>query len=174
VGKKPEFHDCIYPRCLTGLQQLRPHDISQLERAESAMSEGTPPPPVPGHYSCGSMLSGARPDEICFPLRQSEFQTLCDGDINDARNRRDWWIALGIGFFVGVGGVMATMVLTDWKADWKSWHMWSIGCILILLVGAFFGSVMTACTLHGRYKHTRGDSAYARLVKEISAWGFRG
>jgi hypothetical protein len=123
-------------------------------------------PPTQG-YNASSLVVPPRPDEFGFPLREDEFRTLCDGEINEARAGRDLYIGSCIGALVGLAGVVAT---TDWDTTWqpgrRGWFLVS----LVVLLSASVGSAVGVCIHQARLTRTRNDSSYSRLKKRISDW----
>lgn len=136
------------------------------------MTEGTnqavaPQTPPAEGYHASSVIVPPRPDEYGFPLREDEFQTLCEGEINEARAGRDLYVGSGVGALVGLVGVLAT---TDWDTTWKPGRRgWFLSC-LVILFSAVIGSVVGACIHQARLTRTRNDSSYSRLRKRISEW----
>jgi hypothetical protein len=125
-----------------------------------------PKTPRPGNWQASSLIVGPRPDEHGFVLREDEFQILCDGEINDARAGRDFFLGLFASAAVGLICLAAT---TDWDAvvhqGRKGPFLW-----MLLLVTLVAGPGVAAIVHHRRYADIRDDSACARLKKRISEY----
>lgn len=136
------------------------------------MSEGTAQPQgteaqAMRKYQASSLVVPPRPDECGFPLREDEFQTLCEGEISEARAGRDLCIGSGVGALVGLAGVLAN---TDWDTIWQPGRRGWFVTSLVILLSAVVGSVAGVCIYQARLVRTLNDSSYSRLKKRISDW----
>jgi hypothetical protein len=154
------------------LQELRLHNVPQhghTGNSEAKMSEGNVQPPVTETpatqgYQASSLVVAPRPDEMGFPLREDEFQTLCDGSSSDAKSG----MYLCIGLFVSaVVGVISLFENADWASFWASKR----GMLL-----AYFGVelVIAAASLAGLvicgYRLGKPNTPYSRLKKKIESY----
>lgn len=73
------------------------------------------PAPTAGNYKASTLVVSPRPDELGFPLREDEFQILCEGEVSDARAGRDLCFGAFLGAAVGLAGVLASV---DWGTIW--------------------------------------------------------
>lgn len=132
------------------------------------MSTPTSPTVLQGTYQSlgGTLVVPPQPDESCYPLRLDQFQTLCDGEMSEARSIRDACVgAVATGVF-GIAGLYFTI---DWGSAISHvqkgpFVVTTILCFLTL------ASVGVAVVEHRRMKQTRGHSTYSRLVKVISVY----
>jgi hypothetical protein len=116
-------------------------------------------------FHVSSIVVNPRPDEVGFPLREDEFQILCDGNISEARANRDLCIGAFVGAVLGLAGLFAS---TDWGTIWQQQHTrWFLVSFIFLLLivggcGAGWWIFQRALT------RTTSDSPYSRLRKRIS------
>jgi hypothetical protein len=153
-----------------GLQKLRIPDIPQLKRIGNTKVMSGPAQPLPpktAGYEAGSLIVQPRPNEFPFPMRESEFQILCEGEISEARAARDLYIGICIGAVVGLVSVFAT---TDWSTIWQPERRWPFCVFVVILFMLFAGSVVGICIHHARLKRTRGNSPYSRLKRHVEQW----
>lgn len=125
-----------------------------------------PAPPVAG-YEAGSLIVQPRPNEFPFPMRESEFQILCDGETSDARAARERYIGAGVSSFIGLIGVFAT---TDWGTVWQPNRRWQFVISSMVLFGCAMGSVVGICIHQSRINRTLNNSPYSRLTRHIQKW----
>jgi len=133
------------------------------------MSEGTTPPPVAETpathgYNASSLVVSPRPDEVGFPLREDEFQILCEGEVTHARASRDLYIGACIGALVGLVSVLAT---TDWTTIWQPQRRVRFLVFLLILCSIGAASAIGICIHQSRVTRTRNNSPYSRLQKRI-------
>jgi hypothetical protein len=82
--------------------------------SESTQSAPVPQTPTPTEgYHTGSVIVNPLPDEVAFPLREDQFQTLCDGSSSDAKSGMYLYIGLFVSAVVGVFSLFE-------NADWAS------------------------------------------------------
>jgi len=128
-------------------------------------------PPIPTtagrpNYEASSLIVAPRRDEFAFALREDEFQTLYDGEINEARAGRDLFLGLCLSALVGLVGLAAT---TDWSAALHQGR-WGPLLWMLSLVVLVAGPGAAAIVHHRRYTRTRDDSPCARLRKRVSEY----
>jgi hypothetical protein len=102
------------------------------------------------------------PADMAYPLREDEYQTLCDGASGADRASRDLCIGLFVGTMVGIIGVLATV---DWQIFWAQKH---IGLLFWLGILLFIAAVAAAgCAFYWRQMY-RKDTSRSRLKVRIS------
>jgi hypothetical protein len=111
------------------------------------------------------MIVQPRPDEFPFPVREAEFQILCEGETSEARLSRERYIGACVGALVGLASVLAT---TDWATIWQPGRRGWFVFFLVLLFGIVIGSVVGICIHQARLKRTLSNSAYSRLTAMMS------
>jgi len=124
----------------------------------------TAPGPVHGKFQAASLLISPRPNEFGFPLREGEFQILCEGEVNEARAGRNFFLGLALSATVGLVSLAATV---DWDAALHQGRKGPLAWMAILIV-LLAAPGAAAIVHHKRYIRTRNDSAYSRLRKRIS------
>ena|SRR5579859_595956 len=134
------------------------------------MSEANPPvppAPAPPNFTVSSTVVAPSSAEFAFPLREDQFQTLCEGEMSTDRAGRDLCVGLFFGAVVGLVSVLAT---TDWATVWtplrRSPFMWSLGILLVISAGSLFGTIV--CWV--RLWRTRKNSSYSRLKGKIEGF----
>ena len=118
-------------------------------------------------YQASSLLVGSRPNEIAFPLREDEFQTLSEGELSDARSSRDLCIGILITAAVGLAGLLA---LVDWEISLKPEHRVRFLCWMSLLIAAVAGSFVGVLIHQLRMVRASTKSPYYRLKMRITEW----
>lgn len=134
------------------------------------MNPPTPPTrpeqsaPADGKFEASSLVVGRRPDEVGVPLREDEFQILCDGEVSQDRAGRDLCLGLLVSAVVGLAGLAAT---TDWDVvlHHGRWGPLAWMSILGTLAAASGGA---AIVYHRRYHRVRSNSPYARLKNRLA------
>lgn len=118
-------------------------------------------------YQASSLLVGSRPNEMGFPLREEEFHVLCEGEVSTARSSRDVCIGVCATALAGLIGVLSTV---DWETAWKpehrSWFLFWLATLLVLVSGSGVG----AWIHHSRLRRAFEDSPYSRLTKRVIDW----
>jgi hypothetical protein len=154
------------------LQELRLHDVPQLghiANGEAKMSEANLQPPViqtptTDGYHASSLVVAPLPDEMGFPLREDQFQTLCDGSSSDAKSG----IYLCIGLFASaVVGVFSLFENADWASFWankRGMLLIYFAVLLVIAAGSLAGLVI--CGLRLRKENT----PYSRLKTKIERY----
>jgi hypothetical protein len=122
---------------------------------------------VQGSYHASALVVPPRPDEVGFPLRQDEYETLCEGELSEARANRDLSFGIFVGACVGLCGVLAT---TDWSTIWQPEKRWPFLAWSVVLLTITVASGIAAIIYHWRLRRTRTNSPYSRLTKKITAW----
>ncbi len=126
-----------------------------------------PPAPAPPNFTVGSTVVPPSSAEIAFALREDQFQTLCEGEMNTDKASRDLCIGLLAGAVVGFVGVLAS---TDWETIWKPerrvpFLFWS-GFLLVIASGSLIGTIICWKRLY----RTGKNSSYARLKSRIEGF----
>jgi len=128
------------------------------------MSTPEQPAREPARFEAQSLHVVRRPDENLATLSVSEFQILCDGEVNEAKVGRNLCLGFFVSAAIGFVGLFATI---DWDAAFhqsrKSPFIWTA-----LLFAIVLASSCGALIYHRRYQRTRGNSAYARLMKRMA------
>src|SRR5580704_17057238 len=107
----------------------------------SAKSESELPLVGRGFMAGGGLVAYPRPDEIVVPLRQEEFDILCEGSVSEDKASRDLFFGIGCGAVAGLVGVLAT---TDWDTTWKpghrGWFFFFLLVLCVMVVGSAVGA----------------------------------
>jgi|SRR5208282_3049979 len=121
--------------------------------------------PAPLKFTVGSTVVPSSSAEVAFPLREEQFQTLCEGEMNSDRSGRDVCIGLFIGALIGFVGILAA---TDWTVVWVTSDrrrplIWSLGILFFIAAGSLVGIIV--CWI--RLWRTHKNSSYSRLKRRI-------
>jgi hypothetical protein len=116
--------------------------------------------PAKRGYSAGGLVAFPRPDEVVVPLRQEEFDTLCEGGVHEEKASRDLCIGAAIGAIVGLVGLLAT---TDWDSALNPEHRLRFLSSLLVLVMMATGSLVGVCVYQLRINRTAANSSFSRL-----------
>lgn len=135
--------------------RLSEADMAELNRRDGALRES---------YPVGTTVVTPLPAERAYPLKNSDFLTLCDGVNGREKEGRDRHIEIFITAVVGICGVLSC---TDWPtvfAQRKCMALASFLTLLIIAAASGYGGV-----LHWN-RIRQEETACSRLKKSISAF----
>jgi hypothetical protein len=121
-------------------------------------SEHPSKPAIRG-YQASSVLVPPRPNDVAFPLRLDEFETLCESEVGEARASRDLYIGITAGSFAGVIGLLGG---SDLATVWQPGRRLPFFVSLLVLSCIVVATAVGACIHHARLKRG-GSSSYSRL-----------
>ncbi len=120
------------------------------------------PPQLPAGYQVGSTVVPELPAERAFPLRNSDFLTLCDGSSGSERAGRDLCIGLLGGALVGLIGFVSSIEIPG--AFTKRPVFWSFLALVVMFAGSSAGAII----FHIRI--VQGNTPYTRLKNAITSF----
>jgi len=97
-------------------------------------------PQLPQGYQVGSTVVTELPAERGFPLRQSDFLTLCDGSAGSERAGRDLCIGVFAGAITGIIGLISSVDIP--AALTKKPVFWSFVVLLVMAAGSLAGIIV--------------------------------
>lgn len=119
---------------------------------------------LPKGYQVASVVAGRLPEELSFPLREEQFQTLCDGADGHERAWRDLCIGLLISGVIGLTGLIPAV---DWPKEWMNGNWKPFACLaalFLIVAGALAGALICGTRMH------KENTPYTRLKKKISGF----
>ena len=123
----------------------------------------TPSQPPNYHLNVGgTLVVPQQPDVMTYPLRQDQFETLCEGEMSTARSTRD---ACFGAFLTGAVGIIGIFVTIDWDEAVKlGRHPYAWTFILCLLTGL---AIIYLAVSSIQMWRTKTESSYSRLVEKL-------
>jgi hypothetical protein len=120
------------------------------------------PPQLPAGYQVGSTIVPELPAERAFPLKNSDFLTLCDGNTGNEKAGRDLCIGLFGGAIVGLIGLVYSLEIPE--ALTKRSVFWSFIALVVMLAGSLAGGIVCQVRI------SRENTPYTRLQKVITSF----
>lgn len=120
------------------------------------------PPQLPAGYQVGSTIVPELPAERAFPLKNSDFLTLCDGSAGDERAGRDLCVGLLGGAVVGLIGFISSVEIPEALA--KRPVFWSFVALVVILAGSLTGAIVF------QIRMARKSTPYTRLKIAITSF----
>lgn len=117
------------------------------------------PPPLPNGYQVGSTVVPELPAERAFPLRNSDFLTLCDGTGGSERTSRDLCIGLWLGAATGLTSLICSVDFPSALTTIRV--LLSFVFLLLIFGGSFAVGVVFAIRMR------KEDTPYSRLKTMI-------
>lgn len=133
------------------------------------MSTGEQPPigehPQSG-YNAGDTVMYPRETETACAIREDQFITLCEGEVNEAKANYKECRGYAFGAVIGMAGVIAA---SDGQSIWVPGHFWlHVSCFVLFALAT--GSVVGSYIHWRNYKRRITDSAFARTKAGIVAY----
>jgi len=134
-----------------------------IHRRTENLEAGT----TPEKHAVESVVVVTLPEEVAYPIRRKDFDTLCEGEMisNDLRWRDVSTGVSAAAFFAIVGLIVGI----DWNLAMAS-RRWLVFAAMVLTVAIFLSGVVLAWILHRRVARHKNGSAYSRLKEEIEEW----